>query len=132
MEARLLKEAILYTRGVNGLYEIAKENASIHPSLYLSVMDEYEKKHAYEKVEEIGENALNDIDVNLKIRSTIALKAAFASSCLNHYDKMIYFCWEGYCSDSTIRNYLRLFGTKRDGRKVRLTRKRSIKHKRKE
>lgn len=112
VEARLLKEAILYTRGVNGLYEIAKENASIHPSLYLSVMDEYEKKHAYEKVEEIGENALNDIDVNLKIRSTIALKAAFASSCLNHYDKMIYFCWEGYCSDSTIRNYLRLFGTK--------------------
>lgn len=112
VEARFLKEAVLYTKGVNGLYEMAKENVSIHPSLYLSVMDEYEKKHAYEKIEEIGENALNAIDIRLKIRSTIALKTAFVSSCLNHYDKMIRFCWEGYCSDSTVRNYLRLFGTK--------------------
>ncbi len=38
-EARLLKEAVLYYKGIDGLYEMAKENASVHPSLYLSVME---------------------------------------------------------------------------------------------
>lgn len=61
-------------------------------------------------IEEVGENALSSIDVSLTIRSEIALKTAFASSCLNHEKKMMQFCWESYVSDSTVRNYLRLFG----------------------
>lgn len=48
-EARLLKEAILYYEGIEGLYEMAEKNASVHPSLYLSVMEQYEKGHLYEK-----------------------------------------------------------------------------------
>ena len=42
-EARLLKEAILYYEGIEGLYEMAEKNASVHPSLYLYVMEQYEK-----------------------------------------------------------------------------------------
>lgn len=111
IETRLLKEAVLYCEGIDGLYETAKENASVHPSLYLAVMEQYEKGHLYDKIEEVGENALSTIDVHLIIRSDIALKTAFAASCLNHQEKMMQFCWESFVSDSTVRNYLRLFGT---------------------
>lgn len=112
-EARLLKEAILYYKGIDGLCEMAEKNVSVHPSLYLSVMEQYEKGHLYEKIEKVGENALSKIDVNLIIRSKIALKAAFASSCLNHEEKMMHFCWQIFISDSTVKNYLRLFGTEK-------------------
>lgn len=112
-EARLLKEAILYCKGIDGLYEMAEKNASVHPSLYLSVMEQYDKGHLYDAIEKVGENALSKIDVNLTIRSEIALKAAFASSCLNHEEKMIQFCWESFISASTVKNYLRLFGTEK-------------------
>lgn len=112
-EARLLKEAILYYKGIDDLYEMAEKNASVHPSLYLSVMEQYEKGHLYEKIEKVGENALSKMDVDLTIRSKIALKAAFASSCLNHEEKMMQFCWQSFISDFTVKNYLRLFGTEK-------------------
>lgn len=112
-EARLLKEAVLYCEGIDGLYKMAKETASVHPSLYLAVMEQYDKGHLYDEIEKVGENALSSIDVNLTIRSEIALKTAFASSCLNHEEKMMQFCWESFVSDSTVRNYLRLFGTEK-------------------
>lgn len=112
-EARLLKEAVLYCKGIDGLYEMARENASVHPSLYLSVMEQYEKGHLYVEIENVGEDALSKINVNLRIRSEIALKAAFAASCLNHEEKMMQFCWESFVSDSTVKNYLRLFGTEK-------------------
>ena len=111
VEARLLKEAILYCKGIDGLYEMAKENASVHPSLYLAVMEQYDKGHLYDEIEKVGENALSSINVNLTIRSEIALKAAFAASCLNHEEKVMQFCWESFVSDSTVKNYLRLFGS---------------------
>ncbi len=112
-EARLLKEAVLYCKGVEGLYEMAEENVSVHPSLYLSVIEQYERGHLYNEIEKVGENALSKINVNLTIRSEIALKTAFAASCLNHEEKMMQLCWEGFVSDSTVRNYLRLFGTEK-------------------
>lgn len=111
VEARLLKEAVLYCDGIKGLLEMAEENALIHPSLYLAVMDEYEKEHFYEKIEEVGKNALDKIDANLTIRGEIALKTAYVSSHLMHEEKMMQLCWECFCSDSTVKNYLRLFGT---------------------
>ena len=93
IEPRLLKEAVLYCRGIDGLHEMARENASVHPSLYLSVMEQYEKWHLYDEIENVGEDALSKINANLRIRSEIALKAAFAASCLNHEEKMMQFRW---------------------------------------
>ena len=112
-QARLLKEAVLHCEGIDGLYEMAKENAAVHPSLYIDVMEQYEKSNLYDQIEKIGENALSKIAVNLTIRSKIALKAAFAASCLNHQEKIMHFCWESFISDSTVKNYLRLFGTEK-------------------
>lgn len=109
-EGRLLKEAVLYSEGLEGLLELAEENSDIHPSLYLEAMKEYEKKHDYFRIEEIGEKALEKIDSKLKIRSEIARKAAYAASYLSHMENVMRFCWESFRSDSTDKNFLRLFG----------------------
>lgn len=63
-------------------------------------------------MEKIGERAVGQIDSKLKIRSKIALMAAYASSCLMHTEQLMKFCWECFRSDSTSQNFLRLFGTK--------------------
>lgn len=110
--ARLLKEAVLYREGVEGLVRMAAEQGKIHPSLYLAAMEEYAKQHDYGKIEEIGALAMGNIDRRLVIRGEAALKAAYASSCLMHTKKTMLFCWEAFCSDSTDKNFLRLFGTK--------------------
>lgn len=111
-ESRLLQEAVLYQEGIAGLVKMADKNCDMHPSLYLSAMQEYNKKHDYLQIEKTGERALEKIDSKLKIRSRIALMAAYAASCLGHTEKQMQFCWECFRSDSTDRNFLRLFGTK--------------------
>ena len=111
-ESRLLKEAVLYTDGLQGLVKMADENYGIHPSLYLEAMNEYDKRHDYSEMEKTGERAISKIERNLVIRGKIALKAAYSASFLNHKDKVMFFCWEAFQSDSTERNLLRLFGTK--------------------
>ena len=132
MEARLLKEAVLYCKGIEGLLEMAEENVSIHPSLYLAVMDEYEKEHFYEKIEEVGKDALDKIDANLTIRGKIALKTAYVSSHLMHEEEMMQFCWECFCSDSTVKNYLRLFGTEEMAKRYGMRGKEVLTHRIKE
>lgn len=112
VEARLLQEAILYQGDVERLVAVAEEVCNLHPSLYLAAMEAYYKRHEYEQIEKIAETALVKIDKRLKIRGDIALKAAYAASCLSHDEQMMRFCWECFYSDSTVRNYLRLFGTK--------------------
>lgn len=110
-EARLLQEAVLQKDGIEGLVKIANEIYSVHPSLYLTAMELYDKNHEYEQIERIGAQAIEKIHKKFKIRGKIALKAAYASSCQMHIKNMMRFCWECFCSDATVRNYLRLFGT---------------------
>lgn len=110
--ARLLNEAVLYREGINGLVKLADENGKQHPSLYLSAIEEYDRNHEYTKIEEIGQSAMKNLDCSLTMRSQIALKAAQASDFLEHTDEMMRFCWENFRSDSTVKNLLRLFGTK--------------------
>lgn len=111
-EGRLLKEAVLHREGVEGIVKMADENCQTHPALYLAAIEEYEKTHDYAAIERVGEKALEKIDSRLTVRSKAALRAAYASSYLRHEEKVMRFCWEAFCSDSTDRNFLRLFGTK--------------------
>lgn len=120
-ESRLLQEAVLCQEGIDGLVKIADKNCDVHPSLYLSAMQEYNKKHEYFQIEKIGDRAIEKIDSKLKIRSKIALMAAYAASCLGHAEKQMKFCWECFRSDSTDRNFLRLFGTEEMAEKYGLT-----------
>lgn len=109
MAARLLKEAILYDKGAEGLLEIARKGYQKHPALYLAAMLEYEKIHDYDKMKEIGKEALEKLSPDLKLRGEIALKTAQASS-LVHDDTFMKKCWyEAFLSHSTVANYLRLF-----------------------
>lgn len=63
---RLLKEAVLYSQGVDGLVHIADESAAVHPSLYLGAMDAYDKAQDYEKIEKTGEKVLERVNGQLK------------------------------------------------------------------
>ena len=108
----LLQEALLFYEGIDGLAKMADKEGKQHPSLYLRVMKEYEKNHNYVQIEKIGQKAMEKLHVRLLIRSDIAIKAGYASSCLGHKNEMMKFCWESFCSASSVKNYLRLFGTK--------------------
>lgn len=92
-ESRLLQEAVLYQQGVAGLVKMADKNCDVHPSLYLSAMLKYNKKHDYLQIEKIEERALEKLDSKLKIRSRIALMAAYAASRLRHAEKQICLPW---------------------------------------
>lgn len=107
--ARLLKEGILYYKGTEGLLEMARKGYKEHPSVYLAVLLEYEKNHDYEKMKDVGEEALDNIDSDLKIRGEIALKAAQASCCIGDEEFMRKCLYEAFYSNSTVPNYLRLF-----------------------
>ncbi len=107
---RLLQEAVLYSEGIDGLLKMADENSEMHPSLYLAAMKEYDKNHDYAQIVKIGQRAMQKLDDGLKIRGILALKAAHASSSLGYMEDMMQFCWECFRSDSTDRNFLRLFG----------------------
>lgn len=93
LETRLLQEVVLYYDGLDGLVKMADENCGMHPSLYLTAMKEYDKNHGYEQIEKIGEKAVEKIDRKLKIRSEVALKAAYASDYLAHTENVMSFCW---------------------------------------
>jgi len=107
--ARLLREGILYHKGADGLVEIANQCYGEHPSIYLAALLEYEKVHDYKKMKEIGKEALDKLDRDLKMRGEIALKTAQASSCVNDREFMKKCWYEAFYSNSTISNYLRLF-----------------------
>lgn len=109
---RLLQDAVLYYEGLEGLANRAATHGAAHPALYLAAMREYEKNHDYLHMEETGKQAVERIDPGLAIRSVVALKAAYAASCLAHTDEVYQFCWEGFRSKPTARNFLRLFGAK--------------------
>ena len=109
LEARLLKEAVLHTKGADGLADIARKNYLKHPSLYLEALKEYEMNHEYQKMADLGTEAVNNIDKKYRIRSEIALKASFAEGYLEHEDKMKELWYEVYASVNSGVNFLRLF-----------------------
>lgn len=109
VSARLLKEGSLYYKGTEGLLEMARKGYKEHPSVYLAALLEYEKIHDYEKMKEIGKEALDRIESDLTIHGEIALKTAQASSCLNDRECMKKCWYKAFYSNSTIPNYLRLF-----------------------
>lgn len=107
--ARLLKEAILYHRGTAGMLEMARIGYKEHPSLFLTAILECEKAHDYGKMREIGIEALEKLEHDLKIRGEIAIKTAQASYCVNDSELMRKCWYDAFYSNSTAANYLRLF-----------------------
>ncbi len=124
--SRLLKEGLLYYKGIEGLLEMARKGYKEHPSIYLATMQEYEKAHDYEKMKEVGKEALDRIENDLKIRGEIAIKAAQASHCVNDSEFMKKCWYEAFYSNSTVSNYLRLFADEGTIREYRISAKERI------
>lgn len=112
LQARLLKEAILYFKDISTLEKVASSVVDKHPSLYLDVVNQYLENNDLEKAENATKHAMDEMNVDYRIRSKIALIGAKVSSDLNHNEQMMNFCYEAYRSDSNLHNLLRLFSTK--------------------
>ncbi|WP_310603614.1 hypothetical protein [Anaerosporobacter sp.] len=109
LETRLLKEAILFAKGADGLADMARRSYLKHPALYLEALKEYEMNHEYEKMVALGTEAINAIDKKYRIRGDIALKTSFAQYYLGHMEEMKKMWYEVYVSDMSEVNFLRLF-----------------------
>lgn len=105
---RLLKEAIGYSLSLEDMVEISKENIKIHPSISFFVMQELSQNHKYGLMEDLGLEALRNIDEKYMIRSSIAYQTAFAAEQLSHGEIVKKCCFETYCSDTNVKNYLRI------------------------
>lgn len=108
LESRLLREAIFYYKGMDGIEEVAARNYNSHPSLSVMVLREYAKCHDYKAMEKFGIQTLKNMDISLKIRSEIALMTAFAAECLQHTEKEYRCYFEAFRSHSSIKNLFRL------------------------
>lgn len=119
LECRLLKEAVLYQNGEQGIIEAARLAYKEHPSLYLEAMKIAKKTHADHNQLEIGQEALEKIDKKYVLRSEIALKTAEAAFRLNK-TAVAESCWiEAFLSDTTPVNYLRIINESLDWKKQR-------------
>ncbi len=107
-QGRLLKEAVCYQRGGQGLLEIARISYEKHPSLYLEALAYSEREHDLEEQQKIGDEALEKIDGKYVIRSEIALKTAEAAIGLGRGKEVGRYYFEAFSSCTTVVNYLRL------------------------
>lgn len=108
VEERLLKEAVCYQRGGAGILDIARLSYEKHPSLYMEALIYKEKEHDLAGQKEIGDEALEKIDVKYVIRSEIALKTAEAAVGLGKEKEVGRYYFEAFSSGTTPVNYLRL------------------------
>ena len=107
--SRLLREAIIYSKGAVGIAKLASDNYKKHPALYLGAIEEYERNHDYQKIADIGFEAINNINQKESIRAQIALKTSLAEYKLGNIQNMKNFWYEVYLSDKREVNLLRLF-----------------------
>lgn len=110
---RLLKEAVLYQKEEPEMLAVARQAKERHPSLYLALLERYEKKHDYSRQIEIGREALEAIDPQYTIRSQAALMTAEA--CLaKGQDSLAEQCWlEAFASATKPVHYLRIMAESR-------------------
>lgn len=105
---RLLKEAVHYQKGEEGLLDVARMSYKIHPFVYLETLSMQEKNDDIKRQLETGKEALEKIDRKYRIRSRIALKTAEAALQLDmkNYAEQ---CWiDAFISDTSPTNYLRI------------------------
>ncbi len=110
-EGRLLKEAILFHEGATGMAKVAARNYETHPALALATMEEYKRCQKYFEMAEFGLKTLEEMNSKFKVRSEVALYTAFALSCIGEEKQSYACCFEAFRSDTTVKNYLRLYAT---------------------
>lgn len=104
---RYLEEAVLFQCTEEEMIETAHKAASLHPGLYLAVIEKLAENDAACALD-TGRTALKEVDVTYKIRGSIALATAEAALKMDER-KLAEQCWlEAFRSDTTAVNYLRI------------------------
>lgn len=102
-----LEEAVLFQCTEEEMIEAAHKAASLHPGLYLAVVEKLAENDAARALA-TGRAALKEIDAAYKIRGNIALATAEAALKTGER-KLAEQCWlEAFRSDTTAVNYLRI------------------------
>ena len=102
-----LEEAVLFQCTEEEMIEAAHKAASLHPGLYLAVVERLAENDAACALD-TGRTALKEVDVTYKIRGSIALATAEAALKTGER-KLAEQCWlEAFKSDTTAVNYLRI------------------------
>ena len=104
--SELLREAVSMISDRDKLLETARRFADVHPELYLQLLNMKADDDA--AMLQIGQEALNRISPELKIRSEIALRSAYYADRLNMHDVREQFWLEALKSDTSVMNYLRI------------------------
>lgn len=113
--ARLLKEAVIYKAGDEGLLQEARRCAVSHPELYIESLEKLYSAQSWEKLAEEGKEALRLMDREMKIRGKAARLAAAGARGTGDKEgeKQAYF--EGFYSELSTDNYLRLITSEKVG-----------------
>lgn len=108
LEGRLLKEAVLYQKGEEGVLELARISYDKHPSMYLEALQWLQDSHDYARQLETGKEALGKINKAYVLRSEIALSTAEAAIQMQQ-EEYAEHCWmEAFESATTPVNLLRI------------------------
>lgn len=106
--ARLLKEAVMYKDGQDGLLHEAKRCAVTHPGLFIEVLESFYAAEAWERLAREGQEALLLMDCDMQIRGKAARLAAAGARGIGDKagEKESYF--KAFYSEMSTENYLRL------------------------
>lgn len=106
--ARLLKEAVMYRSGTEGLLAEAKRSVNVHPTLFVEVLEKYYESESWEKLYKEGKEALCLMDRDMKIRGTVARLTAAGARVLEDREGVKAACTEAFYSEMSEANYMRL------------------------
>lgn len=106
--ARLLKEAVLYLRGEEGLVEEAKCCANVHPILLIQVLESFFNSGSWERLLQEGKIALQMMNREMEIRGNAARLTAAGARGMENSKEEAYAYFEAFYSESSAANYLRL------------------------
>lgn len=108
----LLREAVVYRYGEEGLLEEAKRSANQHPLLYIEQLEKYYNSCRWEKLYREGKEALVLMKRNMEIRGCAARLTAAGARALGKTKEVKYACIEAFYSEYSSGNYLRMITCK--------------------
>lgn len=106
--SRLLKEAVLYRYGEDGLLDEAKKSANEHPKLFIEILEKYYDAQHWEKLYQEGKAALSLMERRMKIRGCAARLMAAGARALGNEEEVKNACIEAFYSELSAENYLRM------------------------
>lgn len=114
LAGKLLKEALEFLESPSRSLQAARSFASRHPELYEDILQKGKGSGQNAEMLSIGFQALEDIQVDYKARSRVALLTAEYALHMGSQEKAE-FCWlEAFRSDPGIVNFLRLMTESRN------------------